>query len=259
MMDFRHHRPGPPLAEFVELLWLCDVDPQPWTQERLLPGGSVELVVDVASGARKAVVSGPHSRFFLLDTSERRCLAGVHFKAGGAFAFLAPPLHELVDAVVPLDALWGGVAGELRERLGDADTDRERFAIMESILLAQGRNRLHRHPAVAFALREFSRVPCVRSVAQVAGQVGLSQRRFTQCFTHEVGLTPKLFCRVRRFQAAIRQVHRTGCTDWSALAVDCGYFDQAHFIHDFQTFSGLTPSAWAAQRIASINHVPVRD
>jgi AraC-like DNA-binding protein len=257
-MNFRHRRPGLPLGDFVELLWLCDVDPLPWTQERLLPGGSVELVVDLAPTSHKAVMSGPHSRFFLLHTSQRRSLAGVHFKPGGAFAFLAVPLHELRDTVVPLDTLWGGVAGELRERLADADTDDERFVTMEEILLGQGRNRMQRHPAVRYALREFMRVPCAQSVAQVAARVGLSQRRFTECFTNQVGLTPKVFYRLRRFQAAIRQVHRKGCTDWTGLALDCGYFDQAHFIHDFHAFSGLTPSAWDAQRISSINHVPIR-
>jgi AraC-like DNA-binding protein len=259
METFRHRRLGPPLGDFIELLWLCDVPAQPWTQERLLPSGSVELVVDIAPDSRKAVMSGPHSHFFLLDTSRRLCLAGVHFKPGGAFAFIASPLQELRNAIVPLDALWGGIAREFRERLGEAETDHERFTIMERVLLAQARNRLHRHPAVRYALREFARVPGAQSVARVATDVGLSQRRFVECFTREVGLTPKVFCRLRRFQAAIRQVHRTGRTDWTGLALDCGYFDQAHFIHDFQAFSGLTPSAWAAQRIAAINHVPVRD
>jgi AraC-like DNA-binding protein len=259
MTSFRHRRLGPPLGEFIELLWLCDVPAQPWTQERLLPSGSVELVVDIAPDSHKAVVSGPHTHFFLLDTSRPLCLAGVHFKPGGAFAFMAAPLQELRNAVVPLHALWGGIAREFRERLGEAESDHERFAIMERILLAQARNRLHRHPAVRYALREFTREPGAQVIARVANSVGLSQRRFVECFTREVGLTPKVFCRVRRFQAAIRQVHRTGCTDWSALALDCGYFDQAHFIHDFHAFSGLTPSAWAAQRTDAINHVPIRD
>jgi AraC-like DNA-binding protein len=259
MNTFRHRRLGPPLNEFIELLWLCDMPPQPWTQERLLPGGSVELVVDVAPESGTGVLSGPHTHFFMLDTSRHQSLAGVHFKPGGAFAFMAPPLHECRNAIVPLDALWGGVAREFRDRLGEAGTDQERFRIIEGVLLAQARNGLQRHPAVRYALREFMRVPCAQSVARVANSVGLSQRRFVECFTREVGLTPKVFCRLRRFQAAIRQVHRTGRTDWSGLALDCGYFDQAHFIHDFQAFSGLTPSAWAMQRIDSINHVPVRD
>ena len=259
MMTFRHARPATPLDQFVELLWLCDMPPQPWAQERLLPGGSSELVVDLAEPSHAGVLSGPHAHFFLLETTRRQCLAGVHFRPGGAFAFIEPPLHELQDSVVPLDDLWGGVARELREHLGEAQSDGERFSIIEAVLLAQARNGLQRHPAVRYALRAFMRVPCAHSVAAVAAQVGLSQRRFTECFTNEVGLTPKVFCRIRRFQAAIQQVHRTGRTDWSALALDCGYFDQAHFIHDFHAFSGLTPSAWDAQRTDHINHVPVRD
>ena len=118
---------------------------------------------------------------------------------------------------------------------------------------------MQHHPAVAFALREFMRVPLMRTVTDVSATVGLSQRRFIQLFSQQVGLTPKVFCRVRRFQRAIRTAHQERQVNWSELALDCGYFDQAHFIHDFQAFSGLTPSAWDAQRIDSVTHVPVRD
>jgi AraC-like DNA-binding protein len=93
----------------------------------------------------------------------------------------------------------------------------------------------------------------------VSGAVGLSQRRFIELFNEQVGLTPKVFCRVRRFQHAIRRAHRNRAINWSELAVDCGYFDQAHLIHDFQAFSGLTPAAWAAQRTNHLNHVPILD
>jgi AraC-like DNA-binding protein len=259
MTSFQMRRPGPPLNAFVDLLWICEREPERWPMERLLPGGSVELVVDLAGPASGDVVSGPHSRFFLLDTTRYQRLVGVHFKPGGAFPFIRPPLVELRNAEAPLDALWGRLARELRDRLGEADTDEERFTIVENVLTEQGRNRMRHHPAVEFALRTFTQAPSVRSVGEVSVAVGLSQRRFIELFNDEVGLTPKVFCRVRRFQRAIRAAHGTRVVNWSDLALDCGYFDQAHLIHDFQAFSGLTPAAWAAQRTDHVNHVPILD
>jgi AraC-like DNA-binding protein len=252
-------RPPPPLNAFVDVIWTCEREPERWSQERLLPEGSVELVIDLLGPASADVVSGPHSRFFVLDTTVRQRLVGVHFKPGGAFPFLGPPLLELRNTEAPLDALWGPIARQVREHLGDARTDDERCEIVSRALLARGRERMSHHRAVEYALRQFTRLPHARTIADVSAATGLSQRRFIQLFAEEVGLTPKVFCRIRRFQRAIRAAHRTGFVNWSELAVDCGYFDQPHMIHDFQAFSGLTPAAWAAQRTDHVNHVPILD
>jgi AraC-like DNA-binding protein len=253
---FTCHRPSPPLDAFVELIWRCDREPEPWTQERLLPQGSVELVIDLAAPASLDVVAGPHTKFFVLDTTQRQRLVGVHFKPGGAFPFVRPPMYELRNIEAPLDALWGGLARELRERLEEASSGEAQFAIVEHALVARAGDRLRHHPAVGYALREFTCVPHMRTIADVSQRVGLSQRRFIELFDEQTGLTPKMFCRVRRFQASIQRAHKSARIDWTTLALDCGYFDQAHFIHDFREFSGLTPSEWAARRTEHLNHVP---
>ena len=95
------------------------------------------------------------------------------------------------------------------------------------------------------------------TIAWMTEQIGLSPRRFIQLFRQQVGLTPKSFCRVRRFQQALTTVHGTKQVDWTQVALDCGYYDQAHFIHDFQSFSGMTPSAYLAAATPHLNHVPL--
>jgi len=72
-----------------------------------------------------------------------------------------------------------------------------------------------------------------------------------------IGLTPKVFCRLLRFQEALRLIENGQWISWTDLALDRGYFDHAHFIHDFQAFSGLTPQAYLAQRSPYRNHVPL--
>ncbi len=85
----------------------------------------------------------------------------------------------------------------------------------------------------------------------------MSQRRFLDRFRGEVGIAPKLFARVQRFQAVIRKVHTLRDVDWAAIAVECGYFDQAHFIHDFRAFSGFTPAQYFQLKSEHRNHVPL--
>jgi AraC-like DNA-binding protein len=264
--------PGPPLSAFVDMFWLYEGYQQPHKLERLLPDGSIELVVNLKEDVTRVYdprdtakvttltgssIAGPHSEFFVIDTAEQHTVAGIHFKPGGAFPFLCLPSTELHNRLVSLDDLWGPLARQFRERLLEAPTAEAKFDVMGRVLIARAAGRFARHPAVAFALREFRAAPRDRTIGAVTGQIGLSARRFIQVFSAEVGLNPKLFCRVRRFQRALRHADRGRRVDWAGLAADCGYFDQAHFIHDFRAFSGISPSAYAAQRTEHLNHVPL--
>jgi AraC-like DNA-binding protein len=259
-----------PLAGLVELLWLYDGPPQPHQFERLLPDGSMELVVNlledevrVYDPARQAnferlpgsVLVGPHSQYFVIDTAEQQSVAGVHFCPGGASAFLSLPAAELHGLHVSLADLWGTFAAELRDRLLGARTPEARLAIMEAALLARLNRDGRRHPAVAYALGQFHAAP--HSLGEVTEATGLSTRRMIDLFQREVGLAPKRYCRVRRFQNVIRRVSLAPSVDWSALALDCGYCDQAHLVHEFRAISGLTPTAYLALRTPHLNHVPM--
>ena len=70
-------------------------------------------------------------------------------------------------------------------------------------------------------------------------------------------MTPKLFARVQRFQEVVKTVHPLREVDWADVAAACGYFDQAHFIHDFRAFSGFTPVEYFARKSEHQNHVPL--
>ena len=164
------------------------------------------------------------------------------------------PLFGVLD--VPLDTLWGAEAGLLREQLLAAKTPEAKFNIFESALLGRIAKRPEpAHPAVQFAVGNFRRLPN-RAISSVTDQIGLSERRFIQLFAQQVGLTPKLFCRVQRFQKVLRQIARSSeCIDWTEIALCCGYFDQPHFIHDFRAFSGINPSSYVANKTQFQNHV----
>lgn len=177
---------------------------------------------------------------------------GVHFKPGGSASFLGMPARELYNQRVGLDELWQGRASELRDCLIEAPTPESRFLILEQFLLLMMQSpdcaaQKHRHPVVDFALRELRRSP-TPSISAVIDQVGCSARHFNQLFRDQVGLTPKLFCRVRRLRQVLYLIAGKGQVDWADIAFTCGYFDQAHLIHDFRSLTDCTPTEYLAQR-----------
>jgi AraC-like DNA-binding protein len=272
-MLYLTHIPGPPLNEFIELLWFYDGFPaRTHKKERLMPDGSVELVINLKQDEARiydrddlekcermpgTLLCGPHSNFFVIDTAEQDSVIGIHFKPGGAFPFFKAPASELHNLHVSLEDLWGAEAGLLRERLLETPTPREKLQVLEECLVARAFKPLERHRAVNFALALFRNIHTAPAMSQVSDQIGISSRRFIQLFSDQVGLTPKLFCRVRRFQRVLQAIYRGGEFDWVDLAAGCGYFDQAHFIHDFRAFSGMNPTTYQAVKTEHVNHVPI--
>jgi AraC-like DNA-binding protein len=258
---FAHYAPRGPLSDFVALFWHARGHTAPRSTERLLPMATMELVVRLGGGKLGAGIAGPHSEVFFLERTAYDELLGVHFKPGGALPFLGVPGGELHNRSVDLGDLWGERdAARIVARLYEAPTSRAKFALLEDSLLRIAYRPLTRHPAATFALAELRRDSSVRSCAEVAHELRVSQRRFIQIFRDEVGLTPKLYSRIERFQAVLRRIELLDDVDWAEVAASCGYFDQAHFIHDFREFTGLRPSDYLGLRIAGQrNHVRVPD
>ena len=202
-----------------------------------------------------SLLSGVHTRFQVIDTSEEEHVAGVAFKPGGTVPFFRVPAHEASDADVPLELLWGSRRTvTLRERLLESRTIEAALDAFEAVLQEMWRPP-GPHPAVAYALAAFHRTPSTTSIARVTDTIGLSAKRFIERFEREVGVTPKRYCRIRRFQHALTLSHHDRRVDWARVAMDCGYFDKAHFIHDFRSFAGITPTVYQSAKTSFQNHV----
>lgn len=252
-MPYLARAPRPVLASSVDRLWFFS-DPPPRPRLRVLPSGTLELVVNLAEdeiricdpatprGVRRhasALVSGALTSSFGIDPGAGASVIGVHFKPGGAFPFLGVSAFELAEAHVDLEALWGRRGRDLRERLCAAPLA-EKFTILEDALVACLARPARRHPVVPFALAELSRSDVV--VRKLAEEAQLSHRRLVEVFRTEVGMTPKTFSRVRRFEHAVARARGSeAAPDWASLALECGYCDQSHMIRDFVALSGLTP------------------
>lgn len=269
-MTLRTRKPAPPLDRYVDCLWSVVDEASSYERERALPTGTVELVINLGeepmrifrsdedlAGAsfRDAVVCGPQSGFFVLDTSRPKAVAGVHFRPGGAAAFLGPSMGEFCDLHIDPDDAWDLRTRSLRERLMEAPDAEARFDLVESALL----ERLHRpqafHPAVAHALQRFTASPQTTRIDEVRYETGYAAKRFIELFRGTVGLPPKAFCRIRRFQKVIDSVALSRRVEWAVVAADSGYCDQPHLNREFRAFAGVAPGEYRPVSAERPNHV----
>jgi AraC-like DNA-binding protein len=271
MAIFYHRVPRPPLDTFVASIWLFRNNvPRPHALERILPTGAGQLIVNLkedrtriydpnsphrCSSTAGTILAGAQSRYQIIDTSEQEYVAGVAFRPGGTAAFVRAPAYEMCNADTPLELLWGRQrTADIREQLLERSDPDAQVDAIEGVLRDMMRPT-GLHPAVTFALRAFNRVPITTNIGAVTDAIGMSAKRFIERFKAQVGFSPKRYCRVRRFQRAVAHAHQGEHVDWAQVALDCGYYDQAHFIHEFRAFSGLTPTDYLASRTEFQNHV----
>lgn len=255
-MFFRRFDPPPALAPWVECLWTLRMEAPAADRppERILPDGCMELVVNLRAPVRTRIGQGPAvvhpaaalagqiSRVLLLEHLGVTEIVAARFRPLGAAALFGFGLAELADREVALADLgepWRGLEARLQEAKPEA-----RLPLLTSCLLGALRqpasSPLHR------AVDLIRRGHGIQRVEQVARAAGFSPRQLERRFLREVGLAPKQFSRIVRFQHLIRSLPKT--PDWAAAAGEAGLTDQAHLVREFREFTGLTPTAWLAGR-----------
>jgi AraC-like DNA-binding protein len=269
MPTYAHAQVLPVLAPFVASIGYCEGHlPHAW--ELAMPTGTLQLLVNLDrdemhshpaaghNGVQRtggAALQGPFTTPTLIDTAEQRQIMWVAFRFGGSYPFFAVDTAASHDLMIGLDDLWGRDGVTLRERLLEAPTAAGKLQLLQYALLTRAVRPLDRDLAVVAAAAALHRG---RTVATVADSLGWTAKRLTRHFSQQIGLTPKRFARVRRFQRVLRRSASEGTSvDWARLAAECGFYDQAHLIHEFRAHAGTTPLEYSPRSPAELNHVPV--
>jgi AraC-like DNA-binding protein len=224
-----------------------------------------------------SLLGGLHASPALIAHQGAQSGIQIALKPLGTRALLGLPAGELAQVDLPTDAVLGGIAGRIHDRVRAADGWPARFAVLDedfAALLGAHRAGMPRAAtgipreviwAWRLLLRSGGRLP----VARLAAETGWSTRHLAGRFRTEIGLTPKAAGRVIRFDRARRRLvdaatarsATTGsATTGSAttglgladLAVSCGYFDQAHLAREFRALSGCPPSQWLAEEFRNV-------
>lgn len=241
---YREYRPSARLANFVECFWTHETLGK--TVHRVLPDGCADLLfMRTGAGFQELVVVGTMTRARLFDLPKAKFI-GVRFRPGMSPLFFPVSGPELVDQRIPLREIWGPKANQLHEQLGDCSV-LQFIAQIETQLIEQLYSQPERQPLLNSTQRVLSWVEQQHGnvrIDDLADLAGLSTRHLRRVCLELTGLTPKQICRAIRFRKAVAQLMNDGRLGSATIALDLGYYDQAHFINEFRSLSGLTPSQY---------------
>jgi len=252
---YREIQPSARLRRYVECYWWQS---QEETADQLvLPDGCVDILFS-RSGLEPLGLAtvGLMTTPLIVPAAPARTYFGVRFRPGMASAFI-PGAELLKDETRPLDDLMGGAARRMLERLAELDSLEEMGAQMDRLLRPLDPPDIGERVLRQLGSAEVSAGSSARSsLDEVISQSGLSVRHFRRLCLERAGVSPKYLSRILRFRkavqkiAAVRGAAHSSLTQagWADFAVACGYYDQAHFIREFQEFAGCTPGRFLQSR-----------
>lgn len=253
----------------MQLLWASDGNPASGSgaREYVLPTGLAQLVVRLspepivifeAGVARRlghGVLGGARSSYYEKDVTIASAAVGATLLPGAVSMLFGARADELAERHTPLDELWGTEAGLLRERLAEQRSAVARIAEIEACLARRLPFARPLHSSVACSLAHLGHGE--RRVGELVRASGCSHRALIAAFRTAVGLPPKVFSDVLRFQRALRALARGPGTSLAATALDAGYSDQAHLTRAFAEMAGISPARYRALGPEQPNHVPL--
>jgi AraC-like DNA-binding protein len=255
-MEYVSRVPRPPLDGLIDDLYYLEGAP-PYPRLTLPPMPAAVLIVNLGAPFRIRAGTDIEAAEYadgVVITTPTRALefgyppgtrsVGVHFKPWGPAPFLPMPAGELCDRPVTLEDVWGRpTVAALRDRLATAAGPHEMLTLLEDQLM-----RLVCETAGLGLVRHTSSVIAAATGAVAIGELsvaaGVSSTHLAQRFKEVIGVTPKRLARTYRFTATVLAIDPAGPVDWAELAARAGYYDQAHFGHDFRAFTGLTPTRY---------------
>jgi len=201
----------------------------------------VETFGDAIRVPDTVFLAGPRPTTTFLRREGVLTLLGVRFKHGAIASLMPYPAKELEQRFVPLGPLWPETATALNAAAANSATTADLVRKTETALIQLLAGARPADPLVRKAVKLLAQHQGDLEVSALADELGVSRQTVKHKFDQHVGLSPKLFGKLRRFQSVLRRLAGTVKVDWTKLAQDSGYYDQAHLIREFNHFTGFSP------------------
>jgi AraC-like DNA-binding protein len=255
--------PPPDLIGIVRCFWISRGQ-LTFLHEKILPQNNVELMFNLerpfgvpnrppaGRTFKRAWVAGMQQEWLLVtpgyDTTLPSYLLSARMPPLGAYRVLDMPLGEIARDVIELNDALGQEVDAVHQQVGDLTDPGLQFAVLcDFVRRRVARSRVQVRPDAQIAIDALVRSHGSERIESVCRGLGVSRKHLGAVFQAHVGLSPKAYARMFRFRRVIDLVQSSGRTpDWTQIAVSCGYYDQAHFNHEFREFAGMSPSEYTA-------------
>jgi AraC-like DNA-binding protein len=265
-MKYQEFAPAETLKPYVKCFYTCEYDVDTVLQDVAFATGCIELMFNVSDGAfevgrnakfnktPKAELWGQIIKPLAFRSLGKSMMIGVRFYPHTASFFLNEPVDMFNDSVADFLDIAGPDAVTLHGRLRDTPILTTQLAMLETFLTG----RLHRFQKkrekfqlVSSVVEDVKREYFFGNMGDVAFKYGISTRYLQKLFSEFTGVSPKLYHKITRFQKSLLLIGKSN-EPLTSVAYSCGYFDQSHFVRDFRSFTGISPSAFNAENSSAI-------
>jgi AraC-like DNA-binding protein len=252
MESFQIIQPSALLSPYVKHYWFMTVNSENKSSERVIPNGMMCMMFHrgerIFSSSEnqlqpRAFLSGLNTTYTDLSYNGIIDMISVEFRPAGAKAFFKMPMTELNGLTVTIEALSDPQLVELEKLLSDTSDHKTCVSLIEKFLFQRfyclEAHNLKRMDAVVQSIYSGQ-----QNIDMLANAACLGYKQFKRIFADYVGINPKEFLRIVRFQKVLQTLQNQPCISLTQLTYQCDYYDQAHFIKDFKQFSGYTPTEY---------------
>jgi AraC-like DNA-binding protein len=243
------HAPPAPLRAYVECIWTRGTPSMPNVSHHVLPDGCIDLLLSYTtteSGAQPsaAMAVGTMTRPLVVPPDVASAYVGVRFWPGRALPFLGVPAAEITDLSVDIGDLWPDRGADLEHvHIDDVNTLRTK---LEALLLRRLEGARPINRTVDAAVGAVLRAGGDLSISALATALGVTRQHLARAFALHVGVGPKMFARIARVRRVLSKARVAASVDWTDLALDAGFYDQAHLAGEIREITGRTPTEWFA-------------
>lgn len=258
-MHYQEFKPSDQLRPYVKCYYAYDSSSDKAFEDTVFPSGSMEIIFNLGTGTwgtaadNQFFTTTPPIEFWgqiikplVVRSQGKNTMLGIRFYPHAVACFLEENIEQFNNRVVDPCDLMGNDLRDLHTSLQELPAWDLRVSSIEAFLirrLSRNDKRHHRIAVVNGIMQELKRDDFFDNIENIAGRYGITSRYLQKLFLQYTGLTPKLYSKINRFQNSLAMITKSEAS-LTAIAYDCGYFDQSHFIRDFKSFTGLTPSSY---------------
>jgi AraC-like DNA-binding protein len=267
-MEFKHFLPSDILKPYVRHYYIFESDSDTEFEDTVFPSGDMEAIFNLGEGIWESSVEnsfiktpkielwGQITKPLAIRSKGKHTMLGIKFFTHSASYFFNDEIGMFNDQISDLSDLMGSPVKILHAQLLETKDRDKRIALIESFLLKKlisNEKKSFKVDKVANILTSIKKNPTENNLSNIASKHGITPRYLHKLIYQHTGLSPSSFNKINRFQFSLRLIAKND-QPFTSIAYDCGYFDQSHFIRDFKSFTGVTPSAYM-DNISPVNQL----
>jgi AraC-like DNA-binding protein len=254
-MEFKQFPPSAILKPYIRHYYIFESDTDIGFEDTVFPSGDMEMIFNIGNGiweslAGNTFIKNPPAELWgqitkplAIKSKGRHTMLGIRFYAHAAAYFFNDDIGVFNNQVSDLYDIIGNPIKVLHAQLLETTSSLKRIALIESFLLKKLTVNKKKSFKIDKVVNILTSIKADNNINYIASKHGITSRYLHQLVYQHTGLSPKSFDKISRFQLSLKLIARND-QPLTAIAYDCGYFDQSHFIRDFKSFTGLTPSAY---------------